>query len=308
MLGWEKVLYDPVHQPHAPTGWFFRALLALAALMRSFGALLATITSAKLLGFPLAKLHEWIPMPRRLGQGLIQALPDAVMALIVSWLLLKFAHRARLSELGLAWSSGLTREVALAAFGGAASIGLITIPLLLAGFGEAQPAESKIRGVYGLSVLLLLLAISAFSEELMVRGYAFQTLVYPVHLLGAVILTNGAFAARHIVNRGANEYTLANTFLAGCVLSILLVWRRSLWVVTAAHFGWNLGTILLGLNVSGITVPLVPFRIVWKIDPIWTGGNYGPEGGLICTFVLSLLLLILIRLHYHRKHSGQPAA
>ena len=39
----------------------------------------------------------------------------------------------------------------------------------------------------------------------------------------------------------------------------------------------------------------------WKVDEIWTGGSYGPEGGLPCMVLLSALLLVLIRLYYHRE-------
>jgi len=308
VLGLGKVLYDPAHQPFAPEGWIFRALFAFAALMRSFGALLAMQTSSILLGLPLVALQQWIPMPRLLGQRLLQALPETVMALLISWLLLRYAHKASLSELGLGWRPGAWKEVLLGALGGMLALLLAVLPLLALGLGQFEASESKIRGPFGLVVLLGLIALAAFSEELILRGYAFQTLAYPLHMMGAVILTSGAFAALHWNNRGANEFTVANTFLAGCVLGMMLAWRRSLWPVAAAHFGWNLATILLGLNVSGIVIPLVPFRIAWRIDTTWTGGAYGPEGGVPCTIVLSLLLLILIRLYYHRHTSGQTSA
>lgn len=307
VLGLGKVLYDPAHQPFTPEGWFFRSLLAFAALMRSIGAVLAMQTSSILLGLPLGVVQHWIPMPRLLGQRLLQALPEAVMALLISWLLLRYAHKAPLSELGLGWRPGAWKETLLGALGGVVALALAVLPLLAFGFGEFETSESKIRGPVGLAVLLGLFALAAFSEELILRGYAFQTLAYPLHMIGAVILTSGVFAALHLNNRGTNEFTVANTFLAGCVLGMLLAWRRSLWPVAAAHFGWNLATIALGLNVSGIVIPLVPFRIAWRLDPIWTGGSYGPEGGLPCTIVLSLLLLILIRLYYHRQSSGQTS-
>ncbi|MCX6609962.1 MAG: CPBP family intramembrane metalloprotease [Acidobacteria bacterium] len=139
------------------------------------------------------------------------------------------------------------------------------------------------------------------------RGYPFQTLVQPIHMLGAVLVTSAPFAALHWNNPGANEYTMVNTFLAGAALGMLMAWRRSLWAAAGAHFGWNFTTVLFGLNVSGMPVPVMPFTIRWKVDEIWTGGSYGPEGGLPCMMLLSALLLVLIRLYYHREEGSRVA-
>lgn len=297
------MLYDHPQQPPIPDGWIFRSLLAFAALMRSSGALIAMVTSAILLHLLIEKWHYFIPMPRMLAANLLRAIPELIMGLLISWLLLRFAHRAKLSDLGLPLLRSAIAETLLSILGGGLMIALLVVPLLIMGMGEIASAETKIRGPYGLVVLILLLFIAALSEELILRGYVFQTLVQPLHLLGAVLVTSAPFALLHWNNPGANEYTMVNTFLAGAVLGMLMAWRRSLWAAAGAHFGWNFATVLFGLNVSGMAVPVVPFRIRWKLDEIWTGGNYGPEGGLPCMVLLSALLLVLIRLYYHRGES-----
>ncbi len=297
------MLYDHPQQPPIPDGWIFRSLLAFAALMRSSGALIAMVTSAILLHLLIEKWHYFIPMPRMLAANLLRAIPELIMGLLISWLLLRFAHRAKLSDLGLPLLRSAIAETLLSILGGGLMIALLVVPLLIMGMGEIASAETKIRGPYGLVVLILLLFIAALSEELILRGYVFQTLVQPLHLLGAVLVTSAPFALLHWNNPGANEYTMVNTFLAGAVLGMLMAWRRSLWAAAGAHFGWNFATVLFGLNVSGMAVPVVPFTIRWKLDEIWTGGNYGPEGGLPCMVLLSALLLVLIRLYYHRGES-----
>ena len=299
------MLFDQPQQPTVPDGWPFRVLLALAALMRSFGALLAMGTSSILLTFAFEPLLGFFPMPRRLGENLLQGIPALIMCLLVSWLLLRYAHQSRLSELGLSFQLTTLRELAFALFWGASALTLTVAPLLFFGLGDFVPAATKIRGPMGLSVLLVLLIIAAIGEELFMRGYAFQTLIQPLHLMGALLFTSAAFAFLHWANPGANEFTIANTFLAGCALGMLFVVRRSLWAPIGAHFGWNLATILFGLNVSGLSMPIVPFTIAWRIDPIWTGGQYGPEGGLACTIMLCLLILVE-SFFYHRQHTFSP--
>jgi len=42
----------------------------------------------------------------------------------------------------------------------------------------------------------------------------------------------------------------------------------------------------------------------WQIADLWSGGQYGPEGGLLCTFVLAGLVYYLHRMPVEK----QPAA
>ncbi len=307
MLGLGKVLYDHPQQPPIPEGWIFRTLVAFAALMRSTGAFLAMGTSAILLGLALAKLRYLVPMPRKLAANLLQSIPDLIMGLLISWLLLRFAHKAKLRDLGLPLVRSAITETLVSMLGGGLMIALLVVPFVVGGMGEIVSAETKIRGPYGLTVLTVMMFIAAFSEELIMRGYVFQTLVQPIHMLGAILVTSAPFAALHWNNPGANEYTMVNTFLAGAALGMLMVWRRSLWAAAGAHFGWNFACVLFGLNVSGMPVPVVPFAIRWKVDEIWTGGSYGPEGGLPCIVLLSVILLVLIRLYYHREEGSRAA-
>jgi len=64
------------------------------------------------------------------------------------------------------------------------------------------------------------------------------------------------------------------------------------------HIAWNvlLGS-MLGLPVSGIQTPALLF-VVQRGPDAWTGGAYGPEGGLLgsLAFLLgSLLILAWVR-------------
>lgn len=307
MVGSGEVLYDAHHHPEIPEGWIYRVLLGIAALMRACGAVLAIKTSGILLSLPLLPLAFHLYMPRRLGENLLGAIPDTITGLLISWLLMRFAHQSTLGELGLRFNRRQAAEFLLGVAGGALVLGLVVGVPMLTGEWEWVAGETKIRGPYGAIILLGLLALAAFSEELALRGYAFQTLAHPLHLLGGVVVTSGAFAALHLQNPDADEYSTANTFLAGCVLGMLVAWRRSLWAATGAHYGWNVATILTGLNLSGLSVPLMPYTIAWRGDRVWTGGSYGPEGSLPCAVVLALILFVLIWL-YHRQPRQEAVA
>ncbi|MCX6609961.1 MAG: hypothetical protein NTW74_03810 [Acidobacteria bacterium] len=131
-----KVLYDHPQQPPIPEGWIFRTLVAFAALMRSTGAFLAMGTSAILLGFVLAKLRNSVPMPRKLAANLVQSIPDLIMGLLISWLLLRFAHKAKLSDLGLPLVRSAITETLVSMLGGGLMVAMLVVPFVVAGMGE----------------------------------------------------------------------------------------------------------------------------------------------------------------------------
>jgi hypothetical protein len=299
------VLYERPPQFPVTEGWGIRVIVAIASLMRSIGALLAMFSTAALADFYLGPLLAPIPLPRGIGPSLLRAIPELIFFLAVTWALLRFGHKATLADLGLSLERRAMGETILFTLLGAAGLSVLVLPLVALGMGSFR-AEPRIQDPTIVALCVALLFLASFGEELFLRGYALQTLIQPLHLLGAVIATNGIFAALHLGNPSANEYSVANTFLAGCVLTMIVVVRRSLWAATGAHFGWNLATPLLGVNLSGMPFPISGYAVEWRTDPVWSGGEYGPEGSALCTGLLLILLFLLVWLYYRPK-AGQQA-
>ncbi|MDX2267418.1 MAG: CPBP family intramembrane glutamic endopeptidase [Bryobacter sp.] len=290
-----------------PEGTGFRILFAAAAIMRSFGALLAMISAAVLAELTLLDALPTLPIPRETSAALLRAVPELLFFLLVTWLLLRLDQKAKFLDLGLHWNVEAVKDVLLFGALGALALGLLVLPLVWAGGGVLRFTEQRVQNWEMFTVCTALLFVGSMAEEILLRGYAFQTLVKPLHLLGALIFANGIFAGLHLANPGANEYSIANTFLAGCVLGLLVVVRRSLWPAVGAHFGWNLMTPLVGVKLSGMSLPLTGAVVEWKWDDLWTGGNYGPEAGVPCLVLLLGLLFWLVRLFYQQQETAPPA-
>ena len=79
----------------------------------------------------------------------------------------------------------------------------------------------------------------------------------------------------------------------GILFGYAFLRTRSLWMPIGLHFGWNLTLPLFGVNVSGLTMKLTHHQMEWTIGPLWSGGEYGPEGGLLVTMVLVTLALYI---------------
>jgi hypothetical protein len=78
-------------------------------------------------------------------------------------------------------------------------------------------------------------------------------------------------------------------------LSVAYFKTRSLWLPYGIHLGWNLGIgFVFGFPLSGIDIPSLWTTGVAGSDTI-LGGDYGPEGGLLATFIFATAALIVYR-------------
>ena len=211
-------------------------------------------------------------------------------ALVATWVMMSGVESRSPVALGLALSPRMVLDLARGLAIGLTLIGMVLGAMLLAGWasvssiGGARPATFD-----SLAHVTLLLLVAAFFEELAVRGYPFQLLARARGPGFAVGATSVVFALLHGANPGVDRTAIVNTLLAGILLGILY-WRTlSLWLVTGAHFAWNwtMG-VAAGLPVSGLDVgsPLIRVRVVGP--ELWTGGAYGPEGGLLLSAIALL--------------------
>ena len=141
---------------------------------------------------------------------------------------------------------------------------------------------------------LLWFASGAFGEELLFRGYAFQTLVQGVTVLPATLLMAIIFAAAHVQNPHMTVLSTINVVLAGVLFAIAYIKTRSLWLPFGIHWSWNFcQTTLYGLPTSGIAGTSRALVVSEPNGPVWiTGGSFGPEGGILATVALDRLHVV----------------
>ncbi len=135
----------------------------------------------------------------------------------------------------------------------------------------------------------VVLAFAATNEETIFRGYPFQRLVESIGAVGAILILSVLFGAIHLSNPNSTWVGAANTALVGIPFSIAYLRTRMLWLPIGMHFAWNfLLGFVLGLPVSGITFPVSLLRAEVTGSELLTGGEYGPEGGVLATGVIVL--------------------
>jgi hypothetical protein len=144
------------------------------------------------------------------------------------------------------------------------------------------------------SFAFVVFALAATNEEAMFRGYPFQRLAESITPVGAIAATSALFGLAHLANPYRTWISTLNTALVGIPFCIAYLRTRSLWMPIGMHFIWNFLTgFFLGLPVSGVAISASVFTARVR-GPVWlTGGDYGPEGGLLATGAILVMTVYL---------------
>jgi membrane protease YdiL (CAAX protease family) len=111
----------------------------------------------------------------------------------------------------------------------------------------------------------------------------------------AVAISALIFGVGHALNANAGFVSIISTALGGLAYSIAFAASERIWLPFGLHFGWNYAEgRLFGFHLSGGAIHPAPFVQQHDIGPtILTGGEYGPEAGLV-GLLARLVVLALI--------------
>jgi uncharacterized protein len=271
-----SVLHDPESGRLRP----FWKVLAFAGF-----ALVGYVASA-MLAFVLAAVT---PLPA----GVILPLFGAVALIAISWLLARLFEGQSIAAIGIGLDRPWARHVAIGTLVGAGLLGCAWVLFNLCGWATFE-RFTELAARYPKFILAVLLCLSvAVSEELLFRGYALQVLAR-WNLPAAVVLTGMLFVAIHLPNAGGTApIVIANVFLAHLLYTACYLRTRSLWLPIGLHASWNFtGPFVLGMPLS---VPEVSILTTDLKPGLWTGNEFGPEGGLIVTLLLAIATAVAWR-------------
>lgn len=175
---------------------------------------------------------------------------------------------------------------------------MLSVFLLLLLSGQATVARVGMApSSVGLFLVYMLMWIpQGACEELLFRGYMMPRLSAKFGRPAAVLLTSFSFGILHSGNAGFSLVAFINLILIAVFFALLALHTQEIWTVCAVHSVWNFSQgNLFGLQVSGTqsSASLMQTRYADESLALFTGGDFGPEGGLIVTAVIVLSLLIL---------------
>jgi uncharacterized protein len=213
--------------------------------------------------------------------------------LLANLLTMKIFDRRPFTDIGLQTGrpSALNFVIGVLFGGGAAA--LMLLAPLLAGTGHLVLREHSSFAWPSLLFFLAALWFAAAGEEMIFRGYAFQLLIEKMGPYATVLPVGVIFGLTHMSNPYSSPLAVFNTVLWGILLGYAFLRSHDLWLPLGLHFGWNAILPLFGVNLSGLTIEVSRYSYRWDLLPLWSGGDYGPEGGLLTTiFVVGLFFAL----------------
>lgn len=202
-------------------------------------------------------------------------------------------ERGGLADVGLGWGAASKRNLALGLAGGIGAAVVVLAPPLILGLAHWEPAGEGWGGLGSILFVSLLLLFGAIGEELLFRGYGFQVLLGTVGRFATILPMAALFGVAHANNQNASTAGIVNTVLWGLLFCFAFLKSRDLWLPIGIHYGWNVTLPLFGANLSGFTMKVTGYSMRWSIGDVWSGGEYGPEAGVLTTGVVLLLFVLL---------------
>lgn len=255
----------------------------------------------RLLLFPLLLAILVAPIlliPNQLLQFLFGAL--ILTALLSVWA--RKVDQADIRRYGLAFESQGLQDI-LAGLGiGAASVAAILAFSLMLGFLQQFGINE-----FALSLPLLLLVIKtllvAVWEEIFFRGFLLVNLSEGLSdilgsragLAAAILISSALFGVAHAFTDHFSWSAFTILTINGMVWCIPMVLTGRLALSIGLHAAWNFAQLkIFGFAMSGNAATDAWMSVELAAPAFWSGGDFGPEAGLLGVFGLASMLAITV--------------
>ncbi len=234
------------------------------------------------------------------------------------WIMFRFSdRRVNISEAGITLSKKWIKEFGIGSLAAGLVMSFIFLvqwtsgDIVVEGFiWERTRSISMFWLIPVIGYLIKMLCVG-FYEELMFRSYlipnikeglTFSSFSPAKATITALILNSVLFGFAHLMNQNISPFGLINIILAGIMLTIPYFFTGRLSYSVGIHFAWNFfqGGVF-GFRVSGIE-PMYPIINIKQFgDPVWTGGSFGPEGGLLGLLGIIVITFLILRYIQHKE-------
>lgn len=239
-------------------------------------------------------LYVLVPVGQFMGGQMIAlTVPPLVAAGVSSALAIAIFESRKLGDTGLAWVDGTGRNLLMGIALGTAAALLAILPAVafgLAHYSYNSKADVSLGGALFTPVLLF---CGALGEEIAFRGFVLQYVMRGYGRWAAILGIGTLFGVLHAANPGATTMSTINTTGFGIVFGAAVLRSRDLWLPAGIHFAWNTALPFLGVGLSGLTIKVTGYELVWRAGNLWSGGLYGPEASVITSAVIVLLLIAI---------------
>lgn len=253
------------------------------------------------LGPTLADWEKSSPLRARLFFDIV----GVATTLAATWLAVRFVDRRTILSIGLG-PTNFWRGAVAGAIVGTLWLALSVVSAWAAGWVAAQ-ALTQLSGLVLLGAAASVM-LNVLAQQLLLCGYIFQVIRRETNIGLAVGLSALLFVGYHAGAFTDGWLSVVNVFLAGVLFCLARVVTGSLWFPVFIHFAWNflLGPVL-GLTVSGSSRLASGWQVLTVTGPdLWTGGQFGLEGGLLVTLTTGFGILAMALIWTRRTNTHRP--
>jgi uncharacterized protein len=236
-----------------------------------------------------------------LGRDMVAlTVPRLVAAAVAGALAMAIFESRKLTDLGLHWGDSGGRNLLAGIAAGVGGALLLIVPAIVFGLAHYESIPNA-DASWGTSIFTVaLLFCGAAGEEIAFRGFPLQVLMRGYGSWAAILGIGALFGAMHSFNPGATTLSTINTAAFGILFGVALLRTHDLWLPIGIHFGWNATLPFLGVALSGFTIRVSRYQLVWKAGVLWSGGSYGPEASLLASLVLLVLFAVVLKMPVRR--------
>jgi len=241
----------------------------------------------------LTKWKQTSPMGNRLYNDSFTLLT----ILLTTWLMTQFLDHRPFKTAGLAFDHIIKYFLTGLSVGIIWLAGSIGIAWIFGWVLPLQPIGFSWSVLIGAAISMF---FNVIAQELLLCGFILQTIRRESNAITAIIVSSALFAGYHAGAFKGEWLPAINVFGAGLLFCIAYISTGSLWFPIFIHYTWDvLVGPVLGLTESGRS----DLGAGWKMitvngPPIFIGGKFGLEGGLIVTLTI---ITIIIFIYYFRR-------
>jgi len=247
-------------------------------------------------------LFEYV-LKNIVGYNIISVLCSYIFSAVILLFFVKYFEKTTFEYFGFSKENYLDAVKVGAGLAIFSIVGIVAILLMSDNISLSLSKDLKIGTII---ILIILVLMQGFLEEIVFRGYLMTRLAAKKGKWIAILLSSIFYLVFRMSNPSTSKLDLINIFLISIVMSLLYWYFDNILVIAIFHAFWNcISGVVFGFNISGIKVSDTIFTVEAISDKqILTGGSYGIEGSIIATVffaVLGLLVYMGLYLKMFRK-------
>ncbi|MGH4117961.1 CPBP family intramembrane glutamic endopeptidase [Clostridium sp.] len=225
--------------------------------------------------------------------GIIQC----ICMILAVWLFWKLFDKKPIREIGLINIKRGYKDLFKGLLFGSVSMTLVFIILLTSKNISLKTPLSSPNFNISLLAWLVMFILVGINEELFSRGYCMTVLKQTGNKWVVVIVSSIIFSLMHSLNPSMSIISYLNLFLVAILFAYMFLKSNNLWLPIGYHITWNYfqGNIF-GFEVSGLATDSL-YKLNTPVKNIITGGAFGPEGGLVVTFIIMLGFIYMWKIY-----------